>query len=46
MLYRPILVLSKLWPYIALLLSFGAFVLWNGGVVLGISRVYIYITKC
>ncbi|KIN08179.1 glycosyltransferase family 59 protein [Oidiodendron maius Zn] len=35
MLYRPILVLSKLWPYIALLLSFSAFVLWNGGVVLG-----------
>jgi hypothetical protein len=27
--------LTRLWPYIALLISFAAFVLWNGGVVLG-----------
>ncbi|KAH8656226.1 DIE2/ALG10 family-domain-containing protein [Tricladium varicosporioides] len=31
----PILILTSLAPYIALLLSFGAFVFWNGGVVLG-----------
>ncbi|KAL3417071.1 alpha- glucosyltransferase alg10 [Phlyctema vagabunda] len=32
---HPILVITRLWPYIALLGSFGAFVFWNGGVVLG-----------
>ena len=32
---NPIRVATRLWPYIALLLSFAAFVLWNGGVVLG-----------
>jgi alpha-1,2-glucosyltransferase len=26
---------TRLWPYIALLISFAGFVLWNGGVVLG-----------
>jgi alpha-1,2-glucosyltransferase len=36
---RPVLILSKLWPYFSLLVSFGAFVLWNGGVVLGIFPV-------
>lgn len=35
MLYHPILIIQKLWPYIALLLSFAGFVFWNGGVVLG-----------
>lgn len=34
-LYHPITILSRLWPYISLLITFGAFVLWNGGVVLG-----------
>ncbi|OBT39332.1 hypothetical protein VE00_10472 [Pseudogymnoascus sp. WSF 3629] len=32
---HPILLISRLWPYIALLVSFGGFVVWNGGVVLG-----------
>jgi alpha-1,2-glucosyltransferase len=32
---HPIIVISRLWPQIALLLTFGAFVVWNGGVVLG-----------
>ncbi|OBT83229.1 hypothetical protein VE02_08221 [Pseudogymnoascus sp. 03VT05] len=32
---HPIIVISRLWPQIALLLSFGAFVVRNGGVVLG-----------
>jgi alpha-1,2-glucosyltransferase len=38
-LYHPIVLLSKLWPYISLLVSFGAFVLWNGGVVLGMPPI-------
>ncbi|RDL33740.1 uncharacterized protein BP5553_08108 [Venustampulla echinocandica] len=32
---HPILILSRLLPYIALLISFMLFVLWNGSVVLG-----------
>lgn len=36
-LYRPVVVLIRLWPYVALLASFGAFVFLNGGVVLGMS---------
>jgi alpha-1,2-glucosyltransferase len=28
-------ILLRLWPQIALLVSFAGFVLWNGGVVLG-----------
>ncbi len=32
---NPRRVVGRLWPYVALLLSFAAFVLWNGGVVLG-----------
>lgn len=32
---KPLLILPRLWPYIALLLTFASFVLWNGGVVLG-----------
>jgi hypothetical protein len=35
--FHPLLILFRLWPYIALLVSFGAFVSWNGGVVLGTS---------
>lgn len=35
---RPIVVLSKVWPYVSLLISFGAFVFWNGGVVLGMYQ--------
>ncbi|KAG9228252.1 DIE2/ALG10 family-domain-containing protein [Amylocarpus encephaloides] len=34
-LHQPVLVISRLWPYIALLVSFAAFVFYNGGVVLG-----------
>lgn len=33
---HPIILISRLWPQIVLLLSFGGFVAWNGGVVLGI----------
>lgn len=32
---NPVLVVTRLWPYIALLTSFAGFVVWNGGVVLG-----------
>jgi alpha-1,2-glucosyltransferase len=32
---HPIRAATRLWPYIALLISFAGFVLWNGGVVLG-----------
>ncbi|KAJ4308738.1 glucosyltransferase [Fusarium piperis] len=32
---NPIRVLRQIWPYIAVLVAFGSFVLWNGGVVLG-----------
>lgn len=32
---HPRRVCERLWPYIALLVSFAGFVLWNGGVVLG-----------
>lgn len=35
--YRPILIATRLWPYMALLVSFAGFVAWNGGVVLGTS---------
>jgi Flp pilus assembly protein protease CpaA len=41
-LYHPITILSRLWPYISLLITFGAFVLWNGGVVLGMSHLSQY----
>ncbi|KAE8450472.1 hypothetical protein EG329_006202 [Mollisiaceae sp. DMI_Dod_QoI] len=34
-LFRSLILSTRLWPYIALLISFGAFVFWNGGVVLG-----------
>ncbi|RMJ18723.1 Dol-P-Glc:Glc(2)Man(9)GlcNAc(2)-PP-Dol alpha-1,2-glucosyltransferase [Fusarium kuroshium] len=32
---NPIRVIRQIWPYVAVLVSFGAFVVWNGGVVLG-----------
>ncbi|KAM5347913.1 hypothetical protein ACJ41O_007737 [Fusarium nematophilum] len=32
---NPFRVVGQIWPYIAVLLSFGSFVAWNGGVVLG-----------
>ncbi|VUC33358.1 unnamed protein product [Clonostachys rosea] len=32
---NPVRVLRQVWPYITVLLSFVAFVIWNGGVVLG-----------
>ncbi|XMA16201.1 hypothetical protein WAI453_008992 [Rhynchosporium graminicola] len=34
-LFRPLLLIGRLWPYIGLLVSFIVFVVWNGGVVLG-----------
>ncbi|KAH8803160.1 DIE2/ALG10 family-domain-containing protein [Xylogone sp. PMI_703] len=34
-LFHPILTLTRLTPYISLLATFAAFVVWNGGVVLG-----------
>ncbi|CZR62578.1 related to alpha-1,2 glucosyltransferase/transcriptional activator [Phialocephala subalpina] len=34
-LFRPLILATRLWPYVALLTSFSAFVVWNGGVVLG-----------
>ncbi|KAF4629231.1 hypothetical protein G7Y89_g8921 [Cudoniella acicularis] len=37
-LYHPLLTLTRLWPYISLLLSFSAFVFWNGGVVLAKTK--------
>ncbi|PVH83256.1 glycosyltransferase family 59 protein [Cadophora sp. DSE1049] len=33
--FRPLLLVTRIWPYIGLLFSFVAFVVWNGGVVLG-----------
>lgn len=33
--FHPLLILRKLWPYLSILASFGYFVYWNGGVVLG-----------
>ncbi|KAF4959617.1 hypothetical protein FGADI_1540 [Fusarium gaditjirri] len=32
---NPIRVIRQIWPYVAVLVSFGGFVAWNGGVVLG-----------
>ncbi|KAJ2895618.1 alpha-1,2-glucosyltransferase alg-10 [Zalerion maritima] len=32
---NPLRILRQIWPYIAVLLSFAGFVVWNGGVVLG-----------
>jgi alpha-1,2-glucosyltransferase len=32
---NPLRVLRQIWPYVSTLLLFGAFVAWNGGVVLG-----------
>lgn len=36
--YRPLQLISRLWPYLAILVSFVAFVIWNGGVVLGTAQ--------
>ncbi|KAE9363218.1 glycosyltransferase family 59 protein [Stipitochalara longipes BDJ] len=33
--FQPLLIITRLWPYILLLTSFAGFVVWNGGVVLG-----------
>jgi len=35
--FQPLLIVMRLWPYILLLVSFAGFVVWNGGVVLGMS---------
>ncbi|KAM0432913.1 hypothetical protein ACHAPT_004618 [Fusarium lateritium] len=32
---NPIRVIRQVWPYVAVLVAFGSFVIWNGGVVLG-----------
>lgn len=32
---RPLQLILRLWPYLTTLASFVAFVVWNGGVVLG-----------
>ncbi|KAH7150424.1 DIE2/ALG10 family-domain-containing protein [Dactylonectria estremocensis] len=32
---NPVRVVRQIWPYIAVIASFGSFVVWNGGVVLG-----------
>ncbi|KAH7134263.1 DIE2/ALG10 family-domain-containing protein [Dactylonectria macrodidyma] len=32
---NPVRVIRQIWPYIAIIASFGSFVVWNGGVVLG-----------
>lgn len=32
---NPARLLRQTWPYIAMLVGFGVFVLWNGSVVLG-----------
>ncbi|KAL6353493.1 hypothetical protein LRP88_13988 [Fusarium phalaenopsidis] len=32
---NPIRVIRQIWPYVAVLVAFGSFVFWNGGVVLG-----------
>jgi alpha-1,2-glucosyltransferase len=32
---NPMSILIQVWPYVMVLISFGCFVLWNGGVVLG-----------
>ncbi|KAG9504535.1 glucosyltransferase [Fusarium musae] len=32
---NPIRIIRQIWPYVAVLVSFGGFVAWNGGVVLG-----------
>lgn len=34
---NPIRVIRQIWPYVAVLVAFGSFVFWNGGVVLGES---------
>lgn len=35
---NPLRVLRQVWPYVTVLVCFAAFVVWNGGVVLGESR--------
>lgn len=34
---NPVRVIRQIWPYVAVLGLFGAFVVWNGGVVLGMN---------
>jgi len=38
---HPLFMLRKIYPYIALLFSFAAFVFWNGGVVLGDKSAHV-----
>lgn len=38
---NPLLVLQRLWPYLTLLVSFGGFIMWNGGVVLGMRSLFL-----
>lgn len=37
---QPLRSFNKLWPFVTLVLLFGGFVFWNGGVALGISIPY------
>ncbi|KAH8590491.1 DIE2/ALG10 family-domain-containing protein [Bisporella sp. PMI_857] len=39
--FHPIIVLRRISPYVALLISFAAFVFWNGGVVLGDKTAHV-----
>lgn len=39
---NPFRVFRNIWPYMAVVVSFGAFVLWNGGVVLGMLQLFNY----
>jgi alpha-1,2-glucosyltransferase len=41
---NPVRVIRQIWPYITVIISFGIFVAWNGGVVLGRSSIVEIIT--
>lgn len=34
-LFNPKLTVNRLWPYVGMMFTFVAFIVWNGGVVLG-----------
>jgi alpha-1,2-glucosyltransferase len=41
---NPTRVVRQIWPYITVVVSFGAFVAWNGGVVLGMLPIIVILT--
>lgn len=41
---NPIRVVRQIWPYITVIVSFGVFVAWNGGVVLGMLSIIVILT--